>query len=386
MLKTIRLGHSQDLVEIKDLRGAQNIEVIDLQGCTRVQSFPATGHLEHLRVINLSGCVEIKSTQLEEVQFFPRNLKELYISGTGIREVTSSIMHLTALDVLDLSNGKRLQNLPMGMSNLTSLAKLMLSGCSKLESIQDLPTNLKELYLDGTAIREVPLSICHLTQLVVFDARNCKKLQDLPMGMSNLISLSMLILSGCSELRNIPDLPRNLRKLNLAETAIKKLPSSFEDLTQLVSLDLNHCNRLQHLQMGSFKSVVRVELYGCSELKYILGFSLQDKTQLHVDGTDKVMLRGTPPACNVILILEKWRTRHVTPMEKSECKFYPTVMPFVTTPYRSKLQSSMVFHMYAMVSLFLSKANLLDIHIVDNERLNRKCVENHGLESRERDE
>lgn len=108
MLKTIRLGHSQDLVEIKDLRGAQNIEVIDLQGCTRVQSFPATGHLEHLRVINLSGCVEIKSTQFEEVQFFPRNLKELYISGTGIREVTSSIMHLTALDVLDLSNGKRL--------------------------------------------------------------------------------------------------------------------------------------------------------------------------------------------------------------------------------------------------------------------------------------
>lgn len=362
MLKTVRLSHSQDLVEIEELINSQNIEVIDLQGCTRIQSFPATGHLQHLKVINLSGCVEIKTTQLEEIQVFPRNLKELYLSGTGIRDVTSSISHLTSLDVLDLSNCKSLKNLPMGMGNLTSLVKLMLSGCSKLESIQDLPTNLKELYLVGTAIREVPSSICHLTQLVVFDAGNCKKLQDLPMGMRNLISLTMLMLSGCSQLGSIPDLPRNLKNLNLAETPIKKLPSSLEDLTKLVSLDLNHCKRLQHLQIGSFKSIVRVDLSGCSKLKYIIGFSLQDITQLHEDGTDKVMLSATPP-CNVTLILEKWRTRHVTPMEKSGSKFYPTPMPIITTPYRSTLQSSLVFHMYAMVSLFLSKANLLDIHI-----------------------
>ncbi|KAG7636426.1 Winged helix DNA-binding domain superfamily [Arabidopsis thaliana x Arabidopsis arenosa] len=362
MLKMVRLSHSQDLVEIEELIKSKNIEVIDLQGCTKIQSFPATRHLQHLRVINLSGCVEIKSTQLEEFQGFPRNLKELYLSGTGIREVTSSISHLSSLEVLDLSNCKRLQNLPMGKGNLASLIKLMLSGCSKLQNIQDLPTNLKELYLAGTSIREVPSSICHLTQLVVFDAENCKKLQDLPMGMGNLISLTMLILSGCSELRSIPDLPRNLRHLNLAETPIKKLPSSFEDLTKLVSLDLNHCERFQHLQMESFESVVRVDLSGCLELKYILGFSLQDITQLHEDGTDKVMLHGTPP-CNVTLILEKWRTRHVTPMEKSGSKFYLKLMPFVTTPYRSKLHSSLVFRMYAMVSLFLSKAYLLDIHI-----------------------
>ncbi|KFK40092.1 hypothetical protein AALP_AA3G329500 [Arabis alpina] len=347
ILKTIRLCHSQELVEANAFLNAQNIELIDLQGCTKIQSFPATGHLQHLRVINLSGCIEIKSfpevpqniealylsgtrireipvldklvclnlndgllvqsldflrvldlsgcSELEEIQCFPRNLKELDLSETAIREMPSSICHLTSLEVLDLTNCKRLQHLPMGMSNLTSLVKLMLSGCSKLKVIQDFPTNLKEIYLAETAIREVPSSICHLIKLVVFNTENCKKLQDLPMEMGNLNSLTTLTLSGCSKLEDIHDLPRNLTTLNLAETPIRKMPSSFEDLTKLISLDLNHCKRLQHLEMGFFNSIVRVELSGCSELEYIMGFSLQDMGQILVNETEKVMLCGPPP-------------------------------------------------------------------------------------------
>uniref|UniRef100_A0A1J3CUJ9 Disease resistance protein RRS1 n=1 Tax=Noccaea caerulescens TaxID=107243 RepID=A0A1J3CUJ9_NOCCA len=443
MLKTIKLCHSQDLVEINDSLSALNIEVIDLQGCTRFQSFPASSHLQHLRVVNLSGCIEIKSfpevppnmealylsgtgireiltssvrlssqcrnfqemvkfrssnqdldklvcldpkdclhvqsldflrvldlsgcLELEKIQCFPRNLKELNLSETAIREMPSSISHLTALEVLDLTKCKRLQHLPMGMSNLTSLVKLMLSGCSKLGGIQDLPANLKELYLAETAIKEVPSSICHLTELVVFDAKNCKKLQDLPSGMGSLNSLDMLTLSGCLNLEVIHDLPRNLKFLSLAETPIRKLPSSLEDLTELVSLDLKDCKRLQHLYLGLFKSIVRIELSGCSELEYILGFSLQDVVQrVHIDGTDKVMLCGSPP-CNVMLILEKWRIFHLIARNKSGSKCSLILMPFLATPYQSKLPSSLfspfVSRMYAMVSLCLSNTYILDIHI-----------------------
>lgn len=419
MLKTIKLCHSQELVEINDISNAQNVEVIDLQGCIKFPSFPATGHLQHLRVINLSGCVEIKSftevppniealylsgtsireiltlttrltsqcrncidclhvqtldflrvldlsgcSRLEEIQCFPRNMKELNLSDTAIRKIPSSIGHLTALEVLNLTNCKRLQHLPMGMSNLTSLVKLMLTGCSKLEHIQDLPTGLKELYLAETAIRELPSSICHLSELVVFDAENCQKLQDLPTAMGNLNSLSMLKLSGCLELEDIHDLPRNLKILNLAETPIRKMPSSFEDLTELISVDLNHCKRLQHLQMGSYKSLVRIELSGCSDLDSIIGFSLQDMGQHHIDGIEKVRLCGPPP-CNVIFIWENWRTFHVIPGEKMGSKCCMKLTPFLASPYRSKLPSSflssLVSSMYALVSLLLSNANLLDI-------------------------
>ncbi|CAA7021988.1 unnamed protein product [Microthlaspi erraticum] len=443
MLKTIKLCHSQELVEINDFLSAQNIEVIDLQGCTRFQSFPASSHLQHLRVINLSGCVEIKSfpevppniealylsgisireiltssvrlspqcrnckelekvsssnqdldklvclnpkdclrvqsldflrvldlsgcLELEKIQCFPRNLKELNLSETAIREIPSSVSHLTALEVLDLTKCKRLQHLPMGMSNMVSLVKLVLSGCSKLGVIQDLPTNLKYLYLAETAIREVPSSICHLTELVVFDAKNCKNLQDLPIGMGSLNSLDMLTLSGCLNLEVIHDLPRNLKFLSLAETPIKKLPSSLEDLTELVSLDLKDCKRLQHLYLGLFKSIVTIELSGCSELEYVLGFSLQDMVQrAHIDGTDKVMLGGSPP-CHVMLIWEKWRTFHLIARDKSGSKCSLILMPFLATPYQSMLPSSLfssfVSRMYAMVSLCLSNTYLLDIHI-----------------------
>ncbi|WZZ43706.1 hypothetical protein YC2023_039965 [Brassica napus] len=415
MLKTIKLCHSQELVEINDISNAQNVEVIDLQGCIKFPSFPATGHLQHLRVINLSGCVEIKSftevppniealylsgtsireiltlttgltsqcrncidclhvqtldflrvldlsgcSRLEEIQCFPRNMKELNLSDTAIRKIPSSIGHLTALEVLNLTNCKRLQHLPMGMSNLTSLVKLMLTGCSKLEHIQDLPTGLKELYLAETAIRELPSSICHLSELVVFDAENCQKLQDLPTAMGNLNSLSMLKLSGCLELEDIHDLPRNLKILNLAETPIRKMPSSFEDLTELISVDLNHCKRLQHLQMGSYKSLVRIELSGCSDLDSIIGFSLQDMGQHHIDGIEKVRLCGPPP-CNVIFIWENWRTFHVIPGEKMGSKCCMKLTPFLASPYRSKLPSSFLSSLYALVSLLLSNANLLDI-------------------------
>ncbi|CDY07882.1 BnaC03g47400D [Brassica napus] len=358
MLKTIKLCHSQELVEINDISNAQNVEVIDLQGCIKFPSFPATGHLQHLRVINLSGCVEIKS--FTEIQCFPRNMKELNLSDTAIRKIPSSIGHLTALEVLNLTNCKRLQHLPMGMSNLTSLVKLMLTGCSKLEHIQDLPTGLKELYLAETAIRELPSSICHLSELVVFDAENCQKLQDLPTAMGNLNSLSMLKLSGCLELEDIHDLPRNLKILNLAETPIRKMPSSFEDLTELISVDLNHCKRLQHLQMGSYKSLVRIELSGCSDLDSIIGFSLQDMGQHHIDGIEKVRLCGPPP-CNVIFIWENWRTFHVIPGEKMGSKCCMKLTPFLASPYRSKLPSSFLSSLYALVSLLLSNANLLDI-------------------------
>ncbi|CAA7057301.1 unnamed protein product [Microthlaspi erraticum] len=182
MLRTIRLCHSQELVDIDDILKAQNLEVIDLQGCTRLQSFPATGQLLHLRAVNLSGCTEIKI--FPEV---PPNIETLHLQGTGIRGLPLSIVKpnggelesllaefqglsdalklqrvtslvksssycqdLGKLIFLDLKDCSRLQSLP-DMSNLEFLKVLDLSSCSKIETIQGFPPNLKELYIAGTA-------------------------------------------------------------------------------------------------------------------------------------------------------------------------------------------------------------------------------------------
>ncbi|XP_019056468.1 PREDICTED: probable WRKY transcription factor 19, partial [Tarenaya hassleriana] len=104
----------------------------------RLQTLPAMVNLKSLEVLNLSGCSE-----LENIQDFSENIREIYLSGTAIREVPSSIENLSKLAILDLENCKRLQHLPMGVSYLKSLGTLKLSGCSNLVGLQ----NLDALYL-----------------------------------------------------------------------------------------------------------------------------------------------------------------------------------------------------------------------------------------------
>ncbi|XP_013630634.1 PREDICTED: protein DA1-related 4-like isoform X2 [Brassica oleracea var. oleracea] len=213
MLKRIRLCHSQQLVEFDILLDAINIELIDLQGCTRLQSFPDTSELQHLKVVNLSGCTEIKS-----FQGAPPNIEELHLQGTSIREMPISMVthypqkvklnrqkflnllenfqdveHMDLESVTELVKvssynqgfGKlvhlnmkdccHLQSLP-DMVSLESLQLLLVSGCSELEEIKGFPRNMKKLYLGGTALREVP----QLPQSLEFlNAHNCLYLKSI---------------------------------------------------------------------------------------------------------------------------------------------------------------------------------------------------------------
>lgn len=142
-LKRIILSHSRQLAKFPRLSKARNLEHIDLEGCTslvkvnssilhhhkltflslkdcsHLRIMPATVHLESLEVLNLSGCSE-----LEDFQGFSPNLKELYLAGTAIREMPSSISNLTRLVTLDLENCNRLKHLPPEISNLQAVSTL----------------------------------------------------------------------------------------------------------------------------------------------------------------------------------------------------------------------------------------------------------------------
>ncbi|RIA03993.1 hypothetical protein BRARA_K01765, partial [Brassica rapa] len=142
-LKRINLSHSRQLTKFPRLSKAKNLEHIDLEGCTslvkvnssilhhhkltflslkdcsHLRIMPATVHLEALEVLNLSGCSE-----LEDLQDFSPNLSELYLAGTAITEIPSSIGGLTRLVTLDLENCNELQHLPPGISNLKAVVSL----------------------------------------------------------------------------------------------------------------------------------------------------------------------------------------------------------------------------------------------------------------------
>ncbi|XP_024167748.1 disease resistance protein RPP2A isoform X3 [Rosa chinensis] len=177
-LKFIKLCHSQNIVEIPDLAGVQNLESLELEGCkSLVRIHQSLGCLKKLIVLNLKDC-------------------------------------------------KSLENLP-GRIEMESLEKLILSNCSKIKKIPEFDGNMERLsvlHLDGTAIEELPVSIGRLSGLVSLNLsigslskleycklKNCKRLEelsDLPLN-SNLV----LKADGCTSLKYLFD-ASNFNRLN----------------------------------------------------------------------------------------------------------------------------------------------------------------------------
>ncbi|ESQ55422.1 hypothetical protein EUTSA_v10027343mg [Eutrema salsugineum] len=184
---------------------------------------------------------------------------------------------------------KRLKNLPIGMRNMESLGTLKLSGCSELDYIQDLPRNLKELYLAGTAVNAFPSPLLeNLSELVILSLENCKQLRNLPMG-NSMKSLVTVKLSGCSELDDIQEFPQNLKELYIpCWHCHNELPSSIGDLADLVILDLKNCKKLRHLpmDMDNLNPLDVLDLSDCSQLDVVTK-CLPEAKELHLAGTGK---------------------------------------------------------------------------------------------------
>ncbi|KAG7604975.1 WRKY domain [Arabidopsis thaliana x Arabidopsis arenosa] len=231
MLKTIRLCHSQQLVDIDDLLKAQNLEVVDLQGCTRLQSFPATGQLLHLRVVNLSGCTEIKS--FPEI---PPNIETLNLQGTGIIELPLSIVKPNYRELLNL-----LAEIPG------------LSGVSNLEQ-----SDLKPL----TSLMKISTSYQNPGKLSCLELNDCSRLRSLP-NMVNLELLKALDLSGCSELETIQGFPRNLKELYLVGTAVRQVPQLPQSLE---FFNAHGCVSLKSIRLDFKKLPVHYTFSNCSDL------------------------------------------------------------------------------------------------------------------------
>ncbi|CAH8380960.1 unnamed protein product [Eruca vesicaria subsp. sativa] len=212
MLKRIMLCHSKELVECDILLYTQNIEQIDLQGCTRLQSLPNMSELQHLRVVNLSGCTGIKS-----IRGYPPNIEELHLQGTHIVE-------------LPISNVTHTLTAKLDRKKLLSL----------LENLQD----VDHIDLDSVTSLAKVASDNHqdFRKLVLLNMKDCSQLRSLP-DMVNLESLQVLLLSGCSELEEINGLPRNLRKLYLGGIAIREVPP----LPQ--SLEFLNAHGCKHLKL-----------------------------------------------------------------------------------------------------------------------------------------
>ncbi|KAL5843187.1 hypothetical protein ACOSQ4_009145 [Xanthoceras sorbifolium] len=162
-----------------------------------------------------------------------------------LKEIDLSFSSLTSCP--DLSGFPNLERLILGFCKslkgvpdcrgLISLKGLYLMWCSNLEKLPEMPCNIGELLLSGTAIEELPLSTKYLSRLVVLDISDCRRLKRLPSSICEWKSLKALYLEGCTKLDELPDdigTLESLVALSIYKTAIRELPSS---ITKLKNVD-----------------------------------------------------------------------------------------------------------------------------------------------------
>ncbi|EOA23115.1 hypothetical protein CARUB_v10003908mg [Capsella rubella] len=298
---------------------------LDMSDCQRLRTLPSSvRHLVSLKSMNLDGCKHLENlpdtlqnlTSLETLEMsgclnvneFPRaatNIELLRISETSIEEIPARICNLSQLRSLDISENKRLKSLPVSISELRSLEKLKLSGCSLLESfppeICQTMSCLRWFDLDRTSIKELPENIGNLVALEVLQASKTvirrapwsiaklSRLQLLAIGNSSYTPEGLLHsacppLSRFDDLRalslsnmNMIEIPNsignlwNLLELDLSGNNFKFVPASIKRLTKLNRLNLNNCQRLQALPDELPRGLLYIYIHGCTSLVSISG-------------------------------------------------------------------------------------------------------------------
>jgi len=152
---------------------------------------------------------------------------------------------------MDLSNCKYLTETPI-FNCIPNLERLDCTGCSNLLKVHP--------------------SIGHLTNLVFLSLQNCSSLVNLDFGSdSNLSSLRVLLLSGCTKLEKTPDFTgaSNLAYLDIDGcTSLFKVHESIEALSKLRFLSLRDCTNLvgQPNSVNTMSSLEILDLSGCFKL------------------------------------------------------------------------------------------------------------------------
>ncbi|WJX86501.1 hypothetical protein P8452_68806 [Trifolium repens] len=172
----VLIVHSSTLLtELPDFSKAASLEILDLHFCVGLTSVhPSVFSLKKLKKLDLSGCVSLTSLQ-------------------------SNNTHLSSLSYLSLYNCTSLKEFSVTSKNMNEL-NLELTGIKELPSSIGLQTKLEKLHLGHTHIESLPRSIKNLTKLKQLGLHHCRELQTLP---ELPLSLEILAAIGCVSLENV---------------------------------------------------------------------------------------------------------------------------------------------------------------------------------------
>ena len=204
------------------------------------------------------------------------NLCKLDLGDTLIKELSCLIGHFPRLLYLHLRKCKNLRSVPSNILQLESLQICYLNDCSNLEIFPEIMEHSKGLSLRQKYLGRLELSNCenletlpssigNLTGLHALLVRNCPKLHKLPDNLRSM-QLEELDVSGCNLMAGaIPDdlwCLFSLQSLNVSGSNIDCIPGGIIRLSRLRTLIMNRCLMLKEIpELPS--SLRRIEAHGC---------------------------------------------------------------------------------------------------------------------------
>ncbi|KAK4594858.1 hypothetical protein RGQ29_018545 [Quercus rubra] len=284
-LKFIKLRKSLKLIETLDFNKIPNLEKLDLEGCINLRSLhPSIGVHQKLTFLNLKDCKNLRSlpskfemecleililsgcSNLKRIPEFGENMKnvsKLYLDGTAITKLPTSIENLIGLVSLNVKDCKNLMSLPSTFFNMKWLKDLNLSGCSKL--------NLVDVSGTATGLTAYSSTLFQTLKTLAlggFKPRSPNRMGLLTTSLSGLCSLTRLNLSYCN-LNAIPnDICRlfSLEYLCLSGNNFTCLPENIAHLSRLYGLEVENCTSLLSLPKPPL-NIYYIEGMGCTSLE-----------------------------------------------------------------------------------------------------------------------
>ncbi|KAH9725879.1 ADP-ribosyl cyclase/cyclic ADP-ribose hydrolase [Citrus sinensis] len=192
----------------------------------------------------------------------PEKLVLLEMPHSNIQQLWDGVQALLSVYNIFTNTPK-----PLLIPHLDKLVILNLSGCSKLKWLPNISSagNMQKIFLNRTAIEELPSSTECLRGLLGLYLEDCKSLKSLPNSLCNLKSLAYLNLNGCSNLHRLPEsLEKKFGENTKKHCTLSKLKFLFLRYSQMLQslpklpcslfkLDAHRCMALESLS-GLFSS------------------------------------------------------------------------------------------------------------------------------------
>ncbi|XP_057454512.1 TMV resistance protein N-like isoform X2 [Lotus japonicus] len=246
-LTFINLSQCQFITQIPKLSGAKSLRVLTVDRCHKLIRFDESiGFMPNLEYLSAVECTSLKSfvprmylPALEVLSFnlcrrlehFPDVMQKMdkplkiHMIGTAIKKFPKSIGNLTGLEYIDISMSRRLSDLSSSFLLLPKLGTLRIDGCSQLRGsfqrfkefhseANDCP-NMVTLYLSDANLSDEDLHII-LESFPKLEHLNVShnNFASLPKCIKGSLHLKSLDVSYCRNLKEIPELPLSIQKVD----------------------------------------------------------------------------------------------------------------------------------------------------------------------------